>query len=156
MTEALMLGGDAIGTIETPRGWEVTTGIWLREPESRCENAALTVKSAQHRPRALISIRCERSSAGAEEAMKQWLATFTEQVAAKVLRTGTATFTDGAAGCFALISFDVGPNGRATQCHLFRADAGVVTELTASVAEHQLPRIERELLPMLLAFRRNA
>src|SRR5687767_3082465 len=133
MTEALMLGGDAIGTIDAPAGWEVTAGIWLREPEGRSEPAPLSMKSAQHRPRALISVRCERSSAGAEEAMKQWIAAFLQQVPAKVLRTGEVKFEDGAGGFFALISFDIGPEGRAAQCHLFRADAGVVTELTASV-----------------------
>src|SRR5687767_10436447 len=139
-TSVLMLGADRIGSIGAPDGWQVSSGVWMREPESECERAPLAMKSASRRPRALISVRCERSEEVAEQAMSRWLGDFSKQVACRTIEVGKTSFEDGAEGCFAILSFDVGRDGRAAQCHVFRAGGGVVTQLTASVAEHQQGR----------------
>jgi hypothetical protein len=152
-TAVLVLGRDPIGAITAPFGWEVSAGIWLREPETECEPAPLSPRSLARRPRAMISIRAARTALDAEQAMKRWLVEFAAELPTRILRSSSAAFEDGAAGWLVILSFDIGKEGRAAQCHVFRADRGIVTQLTASVAEHQIGRLESELLPMLLRFR---
>jgi hypothetical protein len=132
--------------------WEVVIAdVRLRAPAAE-PPPLMSAKKAQPNPGPTISIRRGRGAGTAEQALAEFLSAFGKQASGlETLERGTTVFDDGASGVHALIAFD-GDAGRVAQLHVYRADGGLVTHLTATIQQREANRIEAELHPMLRRF----
>jgi hypothetical protein len=146
---------------DAPKSWSASqpdeSTLKLVEPAQRAMPAPLSAKKTPPAPRASIAASSAPSDAtDARAAMEAFVSGFASAIPVPLKRIddGDVVFKDGGAGVFVTIAFEVTAGRGALQRHLFRIDGGVLTQITGTVADWQRAKLDREVYPIMISYRR--
>jgi hypothetical protein len=144
--ELISMDTPPIARIDVPGDWEIRTQVTYIEPPEVI-SVPLAVQPTQPKARANIVVsRSPTTVATPAEAMNDFYKQTAPAVPGfKSLGQGTLSFDDGARGCWVTVCFNATPQLRLAQRHIFRIDAGILTQLVATVDELHLPEMDSRM-----------
>jgi hypothetical protein len=142
------------GSLSMPAGWELRTQEMWYEPERR----ELEPRMAVHKSNPMrANIVVNRSTGRGKTAQELESSGIREMLALmptlRRLGSEPMRFADGRDGIVTMVVVPVGPQVRLLQAHVFRVDGEVATQIVINVEESRKTYLEKELLPLVLAFR---
>lgn len=142
------------GRIAVPSDWEVRTQITYIEPPDSSLKVPLAVQQTAAKPRANVVVsRSASSAASAEAAMNDFLSQTAQAVPGlRRLSQGDIDFADGATGVWLTVAFNATPQVRLAQRHVFRMDAGVLTQLVATAEEQRVDDLDGRMTEIIRSF----
>lgn len=145
----------SMGQLKVPSGWETRTQVTFLEPVDAGLKVPLATQQTAPKPRGNIVVSRHKADSGtAAEAMEQFMAQTGQAIPGlKKLGQSSLAFGDGVKGESVTISFHATPQVRLAQRHVFRVDAGVLTQLVATVEEHRAGDLEGSLAQLMMTFR---
>lgn len=140
------------GAMTIPDGFEVRTQVTVLAPTEALP-APMLAKAPRERPRANLVVN---RRAGAENPVEA-LDAFLDEVVPNLRgvefeEPDDFPFDDGALGKRAVFAFEAAPGLRVVQEHVFRCDAGSVTQFTTTSDVHGVPAAKR-LRAVVASFR---
>lgn len=142
------------GHISVPKQWELRIQHTYIEPAETMK-VPLAMQNTQAKPRANIVVsRIPATVDSPDTALNEFYAQTAQAVPGlRKVSQEVFAFDDGTKGAALTVSFHATPQVRLVQKHVFRLDAGVLTQLVATVDEPRMGELDAGMAKILRSFK---
>ena len=149
---------DLMRTVDVPKGWRAEAQIFLTEPAAApVASAGPTLARSKAPNPAMITVYTGRSqNAEAEVELAGFLEDLGRQSPGfKTESQGELDFVDGARGHYAIVTYPVDANVKASQLYAVRCDSGWTSRLCVSVEAAAIHRLQTDLFEIAKTLRKT-